>query len=233
MVSGMQQTIANLFALLERAPDTPGVFNPWFQVDEVHDLHERAPEIRRRQLRHYLNERRRTARYVLLGEALGYQGGHFSGMAMTSERMLLGHLRCKGISPEDVFTGVAPERTSRPEFRADGFTEPTATIAWGNMLQLGIDPRHFVIWNTFAWHPYQPQKGYLSNRRPTDAELAFGFGALVTFLQVFEGCTLIAVGKVAALQLSRIVDEYHEVRHPANGGATAFRKGIEAIVTQQ
>lgn len=227
--SDMQQTIANLLHLLATKPYSEHVFNPWYEVDPDHDIGPEAPAIRRQQLQAYLNERRKTARYVLIGEALGYQGGHFSGMAMTSERILLDKLTDKGIEAKHVLNTIAPRRTSKPAVKKLGFTEPTATIAWGIMMELGLDPRHFVIWNTFAWHPYNPKKGMLSNRRPTDEEVSFGFAALVTFLQIFQQCEVIAVGKVAMGQLSTMVDEVHEVRHPANGGATKFRDGIRAI----
>ncbi len=226
----MHQSINNLMSLLESSPESDSVFNPWYDVDPENDLSEESPKIRHRQLRQYLNERRRSAKYVLVGEALGYQGGHFSGMAMTSERILLNKLTHKGIRAEHVFTGIEPQRTSKPVVKADGFTEPTATIAWGTMLDLGIDPYDFVIWNTFAWHPWNPKKGRLSNRRPTDQELSFGFGALATFMQVFDGCTVIAVGKIAGANLVGIVDKIHDVRHPANGGAGQFREQVAALI---
>ena len=43
--------------------------------------------VRRANLRHYLDERA-GARLLLVGEAIGYRGGRFSGMAFTSERLL-------------------------------------------------------------------------------------------------------------------------------------------------
>ncbi len=225
----MQKPIEEFIEMLEASPKGK-LFNPWYDPDEEHDLGPEAPGIRRAQLAAYLSERIGKVRYVLMGEALGYQGGHFSGIAMTSERILLGHHRAKGIEPEDVFSSLAPRRTSRPEVRETGFSEPTATIVWECLLKLGVDPRSFVIWNTFAWHPFNPGKGILSNRRPTDEELAAGLPLLKAFLSLFPESTVIAVGKVAEKGLKALGIDCLEVRHPANGGAGKFRQQVGAIV---
>src|SRR5690625_7773411 len=74
---------------LKRTPR--GLFNPWFHHDREHDKSPESPAIRKRQLEAYLTERSNRARFLFIAEALGYQGGHFTGMAMTSERILLGH----------------------------------------------------------------------------------------------------------------------------------------------
>ena len=66
------------------------VFNPWRDFDTSCDIGPQAPVIRSANLRRYL-ELRADAHYLFIAEALGYQGGHFSGIAITSERILLGH----------------------------------------------------------------------------------------------------------------------------------------------
>lgn len=205
------------------------VFNPWGQSDSEHDQDNAGPEIRRRQLRGYLEERIGFADSLLCAEAIGYQGGHFSGIPMTSERLLLGGLRHKKLAPEMVFRNIEPRRTSRPELRAAGFSEPTATVVWGVFAEQGIDPRRVVLWNAFPWHPYRPDKGCLSNRTPRDEELAAGHAVLRRLLSLGNFKQVIAVGNKAAAQLAHLGIAAHKVRHPANGGAGLFRAQMATL----
>lgn len=202
----------------------PEVFNPWADRDSEHDLSPEGPEIRRRQLLHYLRERIGVADTLLCAEAIGYQGGHFSGIPMTSERLLLGGLKHKNLFPEMVFQGLEPHRTSHPDFRPLGFTEPTATIVWGFLADNGIDSRRVVLWNAFPWHPYQSKKGLLSNRTPTDDELSAGHIILRKMLDLGKFKQVVAVGEKSSLQLHQLGIPAVKVRHPANGGAGKFRR---------
>lgn len=199
------------------------VFNPWGETDPQHDGDRHGPAIRRRQLEKYLAERIGRAKTLLLAEAIGYQGGHFSGIPMTSERLLLGGLQHKGLHADLVFSDLDPQRTSRPELRPHGFTEPTATIVWGFLVEQGIDPRSVVLWNAFPWHPYQAKKGLLSNRTPTDDELTAGHRVLRQMLGLGQFQQVVAVGEKSFVQLQQLAIPAAKVRHPANGGAGKFR----------
>ncbi len=68
-----------------RVFSAPKVFNPWKDYDVRYDVGIEAPEIRSQQLEKYLRLRIPNVKYIFIAEALGYQGGHFSGIAMTSE----------------------------------------------------------------------------------------------------------------------------------------------------
>jgi len=224
-------SIDRLFELLEAPPGGP-FFNPWFQKDPHHDLTEQAPEIRKNQLTAYLSERLDSARYLFIAEALGYQGGHFTGIAMTSERILLGHHKSvHGIPSDGAFTSIEPRRTSKPEVNPKGMSEPTATIMWKALYQLGIDPYEAVLWNALPWHPFDPDDGLLSNRTPTDHELEQGYPSLQLFLQLFSDAQIIAVGRKCEQSLDAFgINNYTPVRHPANGGAPKFRRQMKELI---
>jgi hypothetical protein len=217
--------------LLKESP-SGAVFNPWWQVDKENDSGPNAPAIRRKQLGAYFRQRLGKAKLALIGEALGYRGGHFSGIPMTSERILLGKKRDSEIEPEHAFLGIKPRRTSKPRKCPDGFSEPTATIVWSTLLKLGLKPEQFVLWNAFPWHSFDPRRGMLSNRMPTKKERSAGLSVLEDFLDLFPYDEIVALGNVAASQLKELKVESRRVRHPASGGAKLFRQQIARIVNK-
>jgi uracil-DNA glycosylase len=221
--SAIDQLIERLLSLLKSSP-RGAIFNPWWQVDATNDMGRQAPAIRREQLRAYLSERIGKAQLALIGEALGYRGGHFTGIAMTSERILLGGN--SEVAPDDVLSAIKPRRTSRLERASRGFSEPTASIVWSTLLRHGMRGNEFVLWNVFPWHSFASRLGMLSNRRPTDAELAVSAPVLEAFLNLFPGARIVAVGRLAASRLPSAAC----VRHPASGGSALFRQQIALLL---
>ncbi|MDD3654461.1 MAG: uracil-DNA glycosylase, partial [Desulfotomaculaceae bacterium] len=131
------------------------VYNPWRDFDGIYDIGKEAPEIRRGHLENYLTHRVPHAKYILLAEAVGFQGGHFSGIAMTSERILLGHHKNKKLKPSLAISCDA-KRTSNPGHpginKAQskmGYNEPTATIVWESILEHERDPFDVILWNMY------------------------------------------------------------------------------------
>ena len=149
---------------------------------------------------------------------------------MTSERLLLGPSNRFHIKPRDFFSDAKPRRTSKPEKRPDGFSEPTATIVWGTLLRLGLKPEQFVLWNAFPWHSFDSRRGMLSNRMPNRSERVAGLPVLKAFLRLFSCDQVVALGKIAATQLEGLGVNAHCVRHPASGGAKLFRQQIATVV---
>jgi uracil-DNA glycosylase len=223
--------IDDFLRLLKNSP-SGAVFNPWWQVDERNDVGHNAPAIRRNQLRAYLEERLGKSTVAIIGEALGYRGGHFSGIPMTSERMLLGKKKESGIHPEQVFSSIQARRTSKPRKCPNGFSEPTANIVWGTLLKRGLKPEQFVLWNAFPWHSFDSRRGMLSNRMPNKSERAAGLPMLKAFLELFSCEQVVALGKIAAAQLEELNVNAHCIRHPASGGAKLFRQQIAKVVAK-
>ncbi len=222
------KSVEQFIRLLKKSP-SGAVFNPWWEVDKQNDIGPNAPAIRRKQLRAYLRKRVGKAKLAVIGEALGYRGGHFSGIPMTSERMLLGKMKDSGIESKQIFSGITPRRTSKRKRFRDGFSEPTATIVWSTLLRLDLKPEQFVLWNAFPWHSFDSRRGMLSNRTPTKSECSDGLPVVEAFLDLFPCSEIVALGKVAASQLEELGVRTHCVRHPASGGAKLFRQQIAKI----
>ena len=149
---------------------------------------------------------------------------------MTSERLLL--RRKTGIAPEHSLLGITPQRTSKPGKCPDGFSEPTATIVWSTLLRFKLSSEEFVLWNAFPWHSFDPRRGMLSNRTPTNSEQSAGIPMLKAFLDLFPCDKVVALGRVAAVQLKDLGVSAYYVRHPASGGAKLFREQIGKIVAR-
>src|SRR5438270_11110709 len=223
------RSVEKLVQLLKKSP-SGAVFNPWWQVDKQNDIGPNAPRVRRKQLRAYLRKRLGKTQLVVIGEALGYRGGHFSGIPMTSERILLGRSNKVRMKSDDLLSDVEPRRTSKPEKSPDGFSEPTATIVWTALFRLGLKPDHFVLWNAFPWHSFDSRRDLLSDRMPNKSEQAAGLPVLKAFLELFPCDQVVALGKIAAAQLEGLNVNAHCIRHPASGGAKLFRQQITVLV---
>ena len=222
------------------------LFNPWYQHCDSFDISFCAPQIRRRHLLDYFRARRCTARYLFIGEALSFNGGRFSGIAMTSERML-NNRQTDIVSACQIIPGFDPQhdrswRTSKREACSDdedkdhGRDETTATVVWRVAMQdLSLDPLEFVLWNAVPWHPYKLRNkqnpisvnNIPKNRTPLENERRIGRGRLTDFVNLFPHATSISIGKTAELELYRVLyPNYSHITHPARGNEETFRTEI-------
>ena len=215
----------------------PLVFNPWHDYDAECDIGPEAPAIRAANLTRYL-ELRQQAHYLFIAEGLGYQGGHFSGMAMTSERILL------GLHPDIKPAAVLGEwhycRTSNPNSaklkatqRQSGLNEPTATVMWNTLARHQLSACDTILWNIFPFHPHQ-EGNLLTNRTPTTAELDQGIEYARMLLKLVPTLQIVAIGQKSAGTLQRYgVACTACVPHPSMGGANRFKAAVAELFGQR
>jgi uracil-DNA glycosylase len=188
------------------------VFNPWSDSDPM-DATILEPVRRRQRLVAHFDC---SPSFLLVGEAPGYKGCHFSGVPFTSERQLLDggvpRIECEG----------------RITTRKRPWTEASATIVWETLHEPELHDR-VVMWNAFPWHPHEPGDRH-SNRTPTQTELEAGAPILKAVIDHFVGVPVIAVGRQAAAALRKLgVTDHTPVRHPARAGAQLFRAGMKEL----
>lgn len=192
----------------------PGLFNPW--ADSCpHDAAGNGPQAKLARLARHLEC---DPAFVLIGEAPGYQGCRYSGIAFTSERLL-----GAGEIPR------IPALAARLSTRRLPFSEPSATIVWNTLYRLGIAERT-ILWNALQLHPHHPGNVW-TNRTPTPEEIRLGEPALRLLIDAFPQARMVAVGKKAEGLLAGMgVKIAGAVRHPANGGATEFAHGLQGLL---
>jgi hypothetical protein len=224
--------------ILEEGPgDVPCIFNPWRDWDDRDRAPRRAtPALRRANLAAYLDARRKSARFLLLGEAPSHRGCRFTGIAFCSETELVHKPRLVAREPLALTSldgAVKPQR------------ERSAAVIWSEIERAGV-AFEVVLWNAFPWHPYLPQHsgagvdagpcGPTSNRKPRRTEVAQGRSALGSLLACFpRQLEIFAVGKVAEEALGRW-EEFEcagYMRHPAQGGEARFREQFRKSVASR
>ena len=156
--------------------------------------------------------------FILVGEASGYQGCRYSGISFTSERLLL-----EGAIPR------IPKPETRLSTRRLPFSEPSATIVWKALNRLQI-ASNTILWNALQLHPHRLGELW-TNRTPIPDELALGKPALQLLVQTFPSAKVVAIGKKSEYLLMTMgIEPAAAVRHPANGGATAFATGMAKLM---
>ena len=193
------------------------VFNPFGEVNLDYDRPD-AADRRRANMRAYL-DLFRDAAYVAVAEAPGYNGARFSGVWFTAERLLVGEQALPWARASGRFVRCSrDDRPLRPEL--------SSTIVWS---ALG-DRSDIIFWPSFPWHP-MGARGPLSNRAPRREESRIGLEVLRFFLdEVVPGRIPFAIGRYGQAALEELgYRDVLYVRHPSQGGAVEFRRGIGAL----
>jgi Uracil DNA glycosylase superfamily len=183
-----------------------GTFNQYRETggDDASPL---SPRLRRHNLLHYLQERRR-ARVLLVAEAAGWRGARYSGLCLRSERQI-----------DEATTAL--RRTSRHPL---GWCERSSTV-----VQSALAPwsGSVLLWNAVPTHPRR-DGGDHTNRPPTRQEVEAGAALLWRLIAIVQPEHVAAIGRSAASALGLDVPL---VRHPARGGAQECRRGLRLLLT--
>ncbi len=174
---------------------------------------------RRRNLEIYLQEMLdRSPTVLLLGEAPGFRGMRITGVPFTNRTMFEGQANSFGLFGQG--KGYA-----LPAEAAGVASEPTATVMWEVLAELHFLP---LLWSACPWHTHMPGRP-LSNRTPTAAEADLGTPFWPSLTELFPIETVVAVGNVAHRSLLRSGMDAPKVRHPAHGGRSGFKRGLEEL----
>jgi uracil-DNA glycosylase len=107
--------------------------------------------------------------------------------------------------------------TSERQLTGRGPAEATATIVHRVLAELGLADE-VLLWNVVPTHPGTAT----SNRAPTRSEIAAGRSFAE---ELADGRRVVAVGRVAHGVFGGVY-----VRHPSQGGAAEFARGLHALL---
>ena len=175
---------------------------------------------RRLNLELYLREMQdRAPKVLLLGEAPGYRGMRITGIPFTNRSMLEG--------PANEFGLFGPGKGYVLPADFEGIAaEPTATVMWQVLAELEFLP---LLWSACPWHTHVPGRP-LSNRTPRAPEAALGTPFWQALIEAFSIETVVAVGNVAHRSLQRSGLDVPKIRHPAHGGRSGFKRGLQELL---
>ena len=188
----------------------PDCFNPYRDLDGLHDR-PNAPALRSNNLLTYLRAMLQLNPSELwVAESGSHTGTRRSGLPLIPTTEI----------------GVLNER-----FATTGFAFPTQTNDRAGMTAASVwqaalkRPKLPLFWNAIMAHPHCVGQPY-RNRSVRRAELAAYQPVLDSLLRLFNPTTVIAIGRVAERTFLNLDVNCRYVRHPAQGGARAFREGV-------
>jgi len=209
MISSAVDDFVNRLAAVETAPGCANFFDHTVPGNEL----------RRRNLATYLQDMLdRSPKVLLVGEAPGFRGMKITGVPFTSRTILE--------QAGDGFGLFGPGKGYVLPPDPDGVAaEPTATVMWQVLAELEFLP---LLWSACPWHTHVLDRP-LSNRTPTAAEAALGIPFRQALTALFGIESVVAVGNVAHLSLQRSGLDAPKIRHPAHGGRSGFKRGLEEL----
>ncbi|GLB68933.1 uracil-DNA glycosylase [Arthrobacter mangrovi] len=184
------------------------------------DYSDAGNALRRRNLELYLLEMlERRPSVLLVGEAPGYRGMRMTGVPFSNPAIIEGRA--------DPFGLFGPGRGFvLPPDAGIVAAEPTATVMWDVLAELGFLP---LLWSAYPLHPHQPGRP-LSNRTPSAAEIRAGLPLWQELARIFGIGNVVAVGNIGHRSVLAGGHSAPKVRHPAHGGKVKFREGLRELL---
>jgi uracil-DNA glycosylase len=187
------------------------LWNPYRDADP-HLERPDGPQLRRDNLRVWLQSYSQPPEVLLVGEAPGWRGARFSGVPFTSEAQLAG--------ANLPFQGRPTSLSRQP------YSEISATLMWGS---IRCHHPRCLAWNAVPLHPY-PEGKPLANRRPAEEELVQFAPFLARVSEALGNLQVVAVGRSALAALALAGVDAYPIRHPAHGGAREFRVALQQFL---
>lgn len=207
--------LQSIYELFERdlfdVPSREDLFNPYRDRNVDLDV-EKAPGIRRANVRAYLSAFDKAPPLFLLAEAPGPWGCRFTGVPITAEAQLL--------HTDFPLDGAQTSLEDEPH------TEYSAGIFWRTLQP--VFP-HFLVWNSVPLHPHDPGEP-LSIRNPRRQEVREWKAFTQSLLDILQPERVVGIGRKAERTLKEMDADVTYVRHPSQGGATKFAHGVADIV---
>lgn len=171
-------------------------------------------EVRRENLRFYLNEMKRIdPKYIFIGEAPGRWGCFLTGIPFTDENTMVNNPFFKGECK--LISEIIPHK------------EASASVIWECLNRIEIE-KYPLMWNIYPFHPSNVDSNCSlpeerGNRPPSRQECDLGKDILKRLLSVFNIQCYYAVGCKSRDKLKAEYCNIQYIRHPSRGGANIFR----------
>ena len=188
-------------------PTDPALFNMYSDRCEYDLEGIDAPSVRTENLLSYLQSFATSPHTLIVAEAPGPWGCRFTGVPITSEVQLA--------DPSFPISGqVCTVGEAKKEY--------SAGIFWRVLLPFFPG---FVVWNSVPFHPFKPGQPD-TIRTPSQSELKEYAPLTEQLIDIFSFDSVLALGRRAEKQLKHLGIDCTYIRHPSQGGATAFESGM-------
>ena len=177
-------------------------------------------EMRRENLRYYLNEMKKiNPKCILIGEAPGRWGCFLTGVPFTDEYTIANNPFFEGLNKMQC--------DKKPQ------VEATASVVWGCLNKINVED-YPLMWNIYPFHPSNVDSTHLlskerGNRHPNGKECVLGKEVLLELLDIFNIERFYAIGCKSRDMLKSKYTNIEYIRHPSFGGANIFKEQFGKI----